>query len=746
MTTTFITALANQHIHGPGPCAVLSYQTGTLDYGIVDSANGVEMDHFAMTAAYGVLGRCISLGANSGTKIHDIQFDHCGTVAPPGGGLQSGVRFLNVTDTQIYNNTFTLDGPNGGDAKGYDILSDSGHSYRVRVTGNYIHGSNTINNIAMFNVDDALVDKNIVDQNNASDSSLGANAGQGYPIVFYGVGVETITSLARSTNVVTATMASTTAIVPGEHIMVSQVTSASGTDFTGDFYAVSASGTTVTWNQTAIDDTGTGGVINPTFQHDNATNNILSNSYGTCIYYQAIVDSVADDNVLTNCAQGMGDVSLPVGGIAMTAPSRITVYGGSINTSAKDGIVITASHDVTINGGSIYNITNSGIRFRGYNQRPTIKPDVIDGATTGILNDSTALILNPQVTGGIIRNTTTGVDLQGATLGTTCANGGFFGGLSITKSTTGFQTAAGCRYFTVGNVTVNGFDDNSTTKTVTTGFSIRGTGVQVKGAVATSTGQNGFLDFGVDTSFVGITSTNNSNDGIVLEGTRGRVIDSWIYSNNVTNIVLTAVGSSQWGNVTSTSNTTSSVATDIALAAGNIIVGDSNGIGAAIAQTVYTSEWTGAGSNAYSAVADQISGYGIVLHQAVTFSNIYILTNTGDGSNVVYGAAIAKTDGTAVCHTTTAKQLAASNNATTFACSEGAVTLPPGQYILLTTGHNTTGVAITSPAHIPLGFFYSTNVAGCTASSGVFSFASPCTISLTFPTDMAKGIPLFMLH
>ncbi len=174
-------------------------------------------------------------------------------------------------------------------------------------------------------------------------------------------------------------------------------------------------------------------------------------------------------------------------------------------------------------------------------------------------------------------------------------------------------------------------------------------------------------------------------------------------------------------------------------------------VSAPTAVTYYNMFNAGGSAVTFTAVSNTIRGSMFVVTAPVTFSNIYIGIQTTEAANPVYGAAIINvgtsnggfgTSGSAVCHNTSGVQLGTVNTMTAFPCSEGSVTLQPGNYALLTTGSSTVGKYIGSIAWTT--FWYNGNVVGCTATSGVISFSSPCTVSFT--TTTGGVMPNSFLH
>ena len=178
-----------------------------------------------------------------------------------------------------------------------------------------------------------------------------------------------------------------------------------------------------------------------------------------------------------------------------------------------------------------------------------------------------------------------------------------------------------------------------------------------------------------------------------------------------------------------------------------MFIGTPSGVGAPTpALTVYQGPFASNVAGVFAAITNHIQATGITIASAVTFGNIYLTVNTTEASSAVYGAALINIDGTAVCSTTTGVQLGANNTTTVFPCSQSTVSIVPGNYILLTTSSSTVGKYNGTGASTYPTFFTSANVTGCTATAGVFSFSSPCAISIAYTASNAQGIPNFLLH
>ena len=390
-----IVSSANHHISGSGPCTVLSFSGGPLDYAIAISASNIELDHMTVSAAPGILGRGVSMGDVAHIYLHNLTISGAGTIPPPRSGLPAAIRFLNVTDLVIRDNDISGTGPASGNSGGFDILSDSGASQRVTVEGNHIHGSNSQSCIALFNVDDATVQNNVIDQSHAFDRSVPEDRGQGYGILLYGAGQRLIASkpsgLVRAHNVVVMTTTTPHVFTVGQHIVVNQAISIGGTVFNGDFYVNSVpSSRTLTFAQEGQDDIGGGGFVNPSFASAKVAFNTVSNTSGSGIYLQGYTDSIVERNVVKNFGQLMRDISLPEGGVALVSPMRVIVTDNYLDGSAQSGVAFAGGHAVTITNNIIGHV-NYGVQSRGVNRNVHISGNIISNAKLGIsLPSSTA--------------------------------------------------------------------------------------------------------------------------------------------------------------------------------------------------------------------------------------------------------------------------------------------------------------------------------------------------------------------
>jgi putative cofactor-binding repeat protein len=386
LTNGLTVRTGNRHISGAGPCTVLNFVGTRLEYAIAITASNVELDHLTISAAPGVLCRGVSMGNVSHVSVHDLTLSGAGTVSPQ-AGLPAAIRFLNATDLVLRDNDISGTGPATGNAAGYDILSDSGASRRIFVERNHISGSNSTICIALFNVDDATVENNFIDQSHAFDHSKAEDAGQGYGIVLYGAGqrlIESPSGLVRSRNVVVMTTKTPHSFSVGQHIVINQATSNEGTDFNGDFNVTSTpTPTTLTFAQKGPDDNGGGGVVNPSFSSARVAMNTVTNTAGSGIYLQAYTDSVVEGNVITAFGQLMQDTSLPEGGIALMSPMRVTVSDNFIDSSTQNGIALAAGHAVTITDNVIAHV-RYGVQARGVNQDVHIRGNIVRGVTLGI--------------------------------------------------------------------------------------------------------------------------------------------------------------------------------------------------------------------------------------------------------------------------------------------------------------------------------------------------------------------------
>jgi putative cofactor-binding repeat protein len=387
LTSGLILRSGNRHIAGSGPCTVLNFVGTRLEYAIAITASNVELDHLTISAAPGVLSRGVSMANVSHVYLHDLTISGAGTVSPE-AGLPAAIRFLNVTDLILRDNDISGSGPAIGNAAGYDILSDSGASRRVTVERNRIHGSNSTICIGLFNVEDATVQNNFIDQSHAFDHSAADGTGQGYGIVLYGAGQRRIASrpsgLVRSRNVAVMTTKTPHGFSVGQHIVINQATSNGGTDFNGDFHVRSTpTPTTLTFVQEGRDDNGGDGVVNPSFSSAKVSMNSVTNTAGSGIYLQGYTDSVVEGNVITAFGQLMHDNFLPEGGVALMSPNRVIVRDNYIDGSVQHGIAFAGGYAVTITNNLIGHV-KYGVQGRGVNRDIHIKSNIIQSVTLDI--------------------------------------------------------------------------------------------------------------------------------------------------------------------------------------------------------------------------------------------------------------------------------------------------------------------------------------------------------------------------
>jgi hypothetical protein len=173
-----------------------------------------------------------------------------------------------------------------------------------------------------------------------------------------------------------------------------------------------------------------------------------------------------------------------------------------------------------------------------------------------------------------------------------------------------------------------------------------------------------------------------------------------------------------------------------------------SGVAAANPVTSYAGQ-QGTGSSSFTSAANQIRGVSIQIHWPVTFSHLALAVNTLDATNH-YSAALADTSGNALCHPTSGQTIPSANVALVNSCNEGTVTLNPGTYILLWTcdqsGTSTGAYKGISSSNVALVDFTSNSVSGCSSSTGVISFASPCTISLSSASLNLAAVPNWELY
>jgi hypothetical protein len=235
------------------------------------------------------------------------------------------------------------------------------------------------------------------------------------------------------------------------------------------------------------------------------------------------------------------------------------------------------------------------------------------------------------------------------------------------------------------------------------------------------------------------------SSGTVTAGLPQIVISYAVGTSNVGVTSIATSGPITGGPITTTGTIGISNASNSAVGAfecdTNSITCNGSGVGSEVATTYYSSPWLAASAVPLAANND-ILGVGFTVPTPTTFTNIYVTSNTVDGSGN-YSMAVANSSGTIICNASGATHIPAAGSiwtATGTGCA--STTAYPGNvYVLLWTGTSTTGKLDGNLAAFPVPF-YAANVSGCTSSSGVIS--GTCTISLSITANL--GAPSFMLH
>jgi hypothetical protein len=125
--------------------------------------------------------------------------------------------------------------------------------------------------------------------------------------------------------------------------------------------------------------------------------NVISNTEGAGIYLQGLVGGGVVDNDVVGTGTLETDGTLPVGGISVNGCTHVTVSGGSIRNSGKDGLVVVPGpssaecriKNVTVNTAGAYGVhirgKVSGLVISGVKVRNTTGPGIANddnGAST----------------------------------------------------------------------------------------------------------------------------------------------------------------------------------------------------------------------------------------------------------------------------------------------------------------------------------------------------------------------------
>jgi len=148
-----------------------------------------------------------------------------------------------------------------------------------------------------------------------------------------------------------------------------------------------------------------------------------------------------------------------------------------------------------------------------------------------------------------------------------------------------------------------------------------------------------------------------------------------------------------------------------------------------------------------SFLINYVSGTSFTLPVSVTFSNIWFSGCAADATPNSGAAIIYITGpnvGTPICHNT--HPVAIVNGATAIPCSEGTVTLPPGEYALVwTTSSTKARIYLQSSGNVAPVLMGVQSITGCSASNGVIDFTTPCNTPIT-PFIDNSDFPNMMLY
>ena len=173
--------------------------------------------------------------------------------------------------------------------------------------------------------------------------------------------------------------------------------------------------------------------------------------------------------------------------------------------------------------------------------------------------------------------------------------------------------------------------------------------------------------------------------------------------------------------------------------------------------TWWVAPFLGNASANLSGSSNTVRGWGFTVPAPVTFSNIYAESNTPDGSGL-YSVGIAcgagpsgstctgsVSQGGLICHPTPGINVPSAHMMMTNTCSEGSVTIYPGNvYILLGTGNTTTGLLQGSGTNGFILPYYNATMSGCSSASGVIT--GPCSSTTPMAAVNGSSVPSFTLH
>ncbi len=382
-------------------CVTITF-TGSPDIGIYITASNVEISGISFA---GATGKTVYIDTVSKIRFHDSRVSGGGAVTTATLPL-GGVWYQDADDVTIERNEFTANGPTSGapvqnthDVGGNFYIIRSAFSKNVRVNSNRFYSSNTAVNVGIFNTSDSEALNNIADQNNAT---AGADT-DGYGVMFYGSASRNITSMSRTSNVLTVVTSTAHLFWVGAHVVMKDATPAGSSYFDGDCtVATVADSTHFTCTDSGPNDTATGGVVNLSPQNITVRGNLIRNTAGNGIYIQSYTDSTIEGNHMFTVGQQQSPTSLCVGGIGVQSGRRMRVIGNEINGSTQDGICIASGESSTFARNTIVGAVN-GINLRSYARDLNISGNTIEGGAQGINEPTTTTNWRLVINGNTLR-------------------------------------------------------------------------------------------------------------------------------------------------------------------------------------------------------------------------------------------------------------------------------------------------------------------------------------------------------
>lgn len=118
----------------------------------------------------------------------------------------------------------------------------------------------------------------------------------------------------------------------------------------------------------------------PKLTDETITGNSVTNTAGSGIYLQGVVDSKVTNNTLTNTTIRFNDVSLAASAIALSYADNIQVLNNIVRGDAKGGICLAYTKDITIEGNQIHNAAKWDVRFRVAQANTTVINNTFDSS------------------------------------------------------------------------------------------------------------------------------------------------------------------------------------------------------------------------------------------------------------------------------------------------------------------------------------------------------------------------------